>query len=242
MKKEHAVTITILVAVWAALAAFLHNDILLPSPYQTGTALVRILSSSAAWKAIGATVWRTAEGVLIAAAVSFAVSVCSALSDTFRRYIQPLVAILKTIPNISYIIIALIWLGSEGSSLTVIFMILFPVYLGSFDKAIGNIEERYSDVLKMYPASASEKLRAYILPVLYKDLLATSKTAVSLGFKVGVMSEILGAVRSGIGRSLQYCRTSLDMAGIFAWTVLIILIAWLFEKLFDLLTDLAKRR
>jgi NitT/TauT family transport system permease protein len=64
-------------------------------------------------------------------------------------------------------------------------------------------------------------------------MLATGKTAAGLGLKVGIMAEILGQVRSGIGRSMNYARLNLDTAGIVAWTIVIILLSVGIDLLFS---------
>ena len=72
-----------------------------------------------------------------------------------------------------------------------------------------------------------------MLPDLLPEMLSTGKTAAGLGLKVGIMAEILGQVRSGIGRSMNYARLNLDTAGIVAWTIVIILLSVLIDGIFS---------
>ena len=44
------------------------------------------------------------------------------------------------------------------------------------------------------------------------------------------MAEILGSVSPGLGRQFQICRINVDMIGIFAWTIWLIIFLMIIEK------------
>ena len=74
-------------------------------------------------------------------------------------------------------------------------------------------------------------LRRVYLPLLSSSIQASLSNGISLTFKVGVMSEIMGQVPMGIGRQMNLCRLTSDMTGVFAWTGWIILILLLMDAL-----------
>jgi ABC-type nitrate/sulfonate/bicarbonate transport system permease component len=47
------------------------------------------------------------------------------------------------------------------------------------------------------------------------------------------MAEILGAVRTGVGREMSVARTYVEMDQILAWTLWIIIVSLLADQLFD---------
>ena len=49
------------------------------------------------------------------------------------------------------------------------------------------------------------------------------------------MAEILGQVRYGIGKQLYISKINLDMTGVFAYTIVIIIIGCLINLLFELI-------
>ncbi|MDO5122830.1 MAG: hypothetical protein Q4D46_12195, partial [Erysipelotrichaceae bacterium] len=79
------------------------------------------------------------------------------------------------------------------------------------------------------------KLRYRTMPLILTEILTTGKTAASMGFKVGVMAEVIGQVRIGIGRQMSYARLYLQTDRLIAWTAVIIIISILLDQLFDLL-------
>jgi NitT/TauT family transport system permease protein len=56
------------------------------------------------------------------------------------------------------------------------------------------------------------------------------KGALSLGFKVGVMAEILGQVQPGLGYLMHIARINFETADVFAYTAIMIIIVVIIEK------------
>ena len=107
-------------------------------------------------------------------------------------------------------------------------MILFPVLLNSLSSTLLE-HTALNDVCRLYRETAWTKLSMYSTSVLRLPILEASKTALAMGFKVGVMAEILSSVRSGMGRGMQYAKLNLDTPTLFAYTVCIILISYLIQ-------------
>ena len=66
-----------------------------------------------------------------------------------------------------------------------------------------------------------------------------SACSVSLGlcWKAGVAAEVIGIPKGSIGENLYQSKIYLNTPDLFAWTLVIILISLLFERVFLLLVD-----
>ena len=232
MKKEHLITCIILLAVWQCGALMAANDILIPTVTQTLAYLWGLLKTAKFYTALGASIFRIVCGWTLSLLAALFLSILCSLYPRFRLYFEPLHILSRTIPNVSYIIIALIWLGSEGAVMLVSFLILFPIFMNGFLNRLDAQSAECRDAETVYPETVSIRITKKILPELVSEILTTGKTAASMGFKVGVMAEILGSVPSGIGRQINYCRMDLNTAGILAWTIVLIVLAGLFDTLF----------
>jgi len=235
MKKEHIITYGILIGLWYFSAWRIGNDILLPYPHQVFLSLLHYFKDPVFWKSALLTTGRVLSGFMVSLILALIFSILSYLNDTVRRLLEPVVTILRTIPNVSYMILALIFLGAEGSVAVITCMILFPVLFNGLFNCLLSEPQNLRDVEALYPASLSDRLFLKILPQLKMEILRTGKTAASLGFKVGVMAEILGQVRMGLGRRINYAKASLDTSGIMALTIVMILISILIDRVFTIL-------
>ena len=241
MKKEQTLMIVLLLALWQIGAILVANDILIPYPMEVLKQVIQLFASHTFYVSLSRTVLRVFKGFVISMLIALIPTLLSDYSKKFRNFFSPLQLILKTIPNISYIILAIIWLGAEGSVSCVSFMILFPVFFNSFMNTIDLQQQSLVDVERLYPETFFVKTKTKTIPLLRMQMLYTGKTCASLGLKVGVMAEILGQVRCGIGRQLYLAKMNLDTTSILAWTVVIILLSICFDQIFDYLITCRKK-
>ena len=237
MKKEHLITVAVLIIFWTAAAFGAGNDILVPYPHQTLKCLLDMLLDPVFYVSVLRTLLRVIFGFAVSMLTALICSILCSEFRKFRMYFTPVITLAKTIPNISYIIIAIVWLGAEGSVTAVTFMILFPLFMNGFLNTLDGEPPALKQAEAVYAETFAAKVRLKLIPQLIPELLRTGKTAASMGFKVGVMAEILGSAGMGIGRQLAYSRITLNTAGIFAWTIVMIVISQCIDYLFDRMMD-----
>lgn len=237
MKREHAFTVMILLVLWQGLSMVVSNDILIPYPFEVFTSLISLVSESNFYTIIFTTLIRVLDGFLLSLLLGLILSILSERFIIFRNLFEPIQVLTKTIPNVSYIIIALIWLGPEKSVTAICFLVLFPIFYNNFLFAMDSEDIELKDVEKIYPESFWELTKIKTFPMLIPSILVSSKTAFGLGFKVSVMAEILGQVRIGIGKQLYLARINLDTTSLFAWTIVIILICFIIDWVFNRLIN-----
>jgi NitT/TauT family transport system permease protein len=223
----------VLLAVWTAAAWQTDNDILLPSPLQTVQAFAGMLADSRSYTALAETLWRVGRGLILSLAAALISALACRRSKWIRGLFHPIRVLTKTIPNISYMILAIIWLGSEGAVTAVSFMVLFPMFFNAFLDSLDHEDEEMQWVAMLYRDTWYNEILYHDLPALKMVIITTVKTAASFGFKVGIMAEIIGSVRSGVGRQMHFASINLDTPAVFAWTLLIILVSALLDLCFD---------
>lgn len=238
MKKEHAATIILLAAGWQLLAMRINNDILIPLPLEVVRRMLADLSQPAFYVQTLTSLTRMLKGFGISLILAMLLGFAAAVKPAVRRMIEPLEVIVKTIPNLSYIMIFLIWLGSEGSVMVTSFCVLFPVFYTAVLLSQDLLGSELLDVLRCYPEAPLVVLLKVRLPQALPHLTAALKTGFGLGLRVCVMAEVLTQVQIGMGRQMSYAaRIALDMTGLVAWTLWIILISAAADCLFSWLQN-----
>ncbi|MFV0551100.1 MAG: ABC transporter permease [Anaerorhabdus sp.] len=233
MKKEHGFTILLIIVIWQFLSMTVNNDILIPFPIEVLKDFIDLFTKNVFYSSIIATIYRVLLGFLISFVIALILAIIANRYKLFKNCFEPIQILAKSIPNISYIIIVLVWLGSEKSVSVICFLILFPIFYNNFLFAMDEEPQELKDVEKIYPESFLELTRVKTIPLLLPTILSTSKMAFGLGFKVSVMAEILGQVQVGIGRQLYIARQNLDTTSLFAWTIVIILLCFIIDWVFD---------
>ncbi len=236
MRWRRFLGILAILVIWWLLALSINNEILLPEPSLVFKTMIAQLQTGRFYSDIGYTLIRMLQGLFFAGILGISLGLSAAVNPKFEAWFYPLEMLMKTIPNISYIIISLIWLGSASSVVLVNFLVLFPIFYANTKQAVQNIEPPLIEVMRIYPVRLRTKIFEVYLPLSKAGLLSALESAVGLGFKVSVMAEILGRVQNGIGFQIDYCRVNLEMNGVFAWTFWIIILAILLDQLFKLIT------
>ena len=227
-KKTRTAWITglMLLLLWQILAVNVANDILVPYPVAVLSRMVKDLGDPGFYQVVISSLVRMMKGYGMSLILAALFAFTAACNETVRYILSPLNVIVKTIPNLSYIMVFLILLGSEGSVMVTSFCILFPLFYSAILLSQDMMETSLKQVLLCYPEKGPIVFFKVRLPQSVPYLLDAMKTGFGLGLRVCIMAEILTQVRIGIGRQMSYAaRVALDMTGLFSWTLWIILIS-----------------
>ena len=142
-----------------------------------------------------------------------------------------------TVPVASFIILALVWLNSQSLSLFISALMVFPpVYLNVLE-GICRTDRRLLEMARVFRVPFGRRLRGIYLP----QVMPYFRTAVSLGlglcWKAGAAAEIIGLPAGSMGERLYTAKVYFQTADLFAWTVTIVAVSVVFERLFLALVD-----
>jgi NitT/TauT family transport system permease protein len=218
---------------WQIIAMIVNQSVILPSFLDVLNRLVYILSDVSFYNHLFITLFRVILGTLSAFILSFIFAILSYDFKLINQGLKPLVLVSKTIPNITYILLVLIWFSREMSVFFVTLLILFPVLYTQISTGLLGINPEHLEVLKLYPETYFHRLTKVIIPLIRISLFEGLKGALSLGFKVGVMAEILGQVQPGLGYLMHIARMNFETVDLFAYTAIMIMVVVLIEKSMD---------
>ncbi len=222
---------------WQIIAMIVNQSVILPSFLDVLNRLVYILSDESFYNHLFITLFRVILGTLSAFVLSFIFAILSYDFKLINQALKPLVLVSKTIPNITYILLVLIWFSREMSVFFVTLLILFPVLYTQISTGLLGINPEHLEVLKLYPETYFHRLTKVIIPLIRITLFEGLKGALSLGFKVGVMAEILGQVQPGLGYLMHIARMNFETVDLFAYTAIMIMVVVLFEKSMDFIKN-----
>ncbi|MEG2507123.1 MAG: ABC transporter permease subunit [Longicatena sp.] len=230
MKKYRTISaLFVLFIIWEFLAIQIDNDFLFPYPLDVIALMGKQVMTASFYSTLGITLVRSLSGLCIAFILAFLCAFLSYKSNVFKDLFYPVLLLTRSVPNISYIIIVLVWFGRDRSASIVSFLIIFPTIYSSLFQGFLHIQQNLKNVLRLYPTKKSYQIWYVYIPLLQSAMQASLSNGISLAFKVGVMAEIIGQVQTGVGRQLNLCRLNSDMTGIFAWTGWIILVLLFME-------------
>ncbi len=229
--KHKISAILYLLLLWQIVSGMMHNNLVMPGVVPVVKRMGIMLGQADFYLALLLTMSHVLISILIAFLVALVLSYLSYRYSSVEEIASPIIAIFQAIPNISYIILALVWTGSLQTVFLVLFLVLFPMLYTNLLEGFKGIDSDLKDVIWLYHPPLDYKIMHVYLPLISHSVIAGLKNALNLGIKVGVMAEILAASETGVGRAMNYCRTNFDMIGLFAWTIYLVILIMLIDAL-----------
>lgn len=172
---------------------------------------------------------RVIEGFLIALACGLGFGVLVSVFPKFNTFTDLVIQILRPIPPIAWIPLAILWFGiGEGSKIFIIFLgAFFPVFLNTVD-GIKSVDSKLFELVEVYEVSKRDSIVKVIIPGALPSIMTGIRLGIGSAWICVVAAEMIGAT-SGVGYMLSNGR-SLSRPDI---VVLGMLIVGIFGKIMD---------
>lgn len=218
--------------IWQIAAVSIQNDIVFAGPTDVVRSFSMLLPTAAFWKSI---LWSFGKISLGFFAAFVCGIVIGSLAFHFRLLadlFDPVIQLIKSIPVASFIILALIWIGSENLSIFISFLVVFPILYVNTIAGLQSTDKQLLEMADVFSVSIPGRIRFIYLPALIPYLTSGCKIALGMSWKSGIAAEVIGVPAHTIGENLYMAKIYLATADLFAWTIAIIFVSTLFEKLF----------
>jgi ABC-type nitrate/sulfonate/bicarbonate transport system permease component len=215
-----AVGITGFLTVWY-LASNALNPVLLPQPASVLDAYRELVADGSLAKDTSASLIRVFGGFAIAASIAPPLALLLASSWTLRCIFLPIVTLIRPIPPIAWIPLAILWfgLGDPPSYFITALAAFFPIFLNSFAGG---------QSLETEHVNAARSLGAARISVLLRIMLPSALPLIVTGLRIGlgqawmaVVTAELVAAQSGLGFMIQASRLNLETSRVLVGMTLI---------------------
>lgn len=220
---------------WQAASLLIDNSIVFVGPWDVTRAFSLLLSEPGFWTSIASSFGKISIGFLSAFLCGILLGSLAYGHCLLKDFLYPMVALMKSIPVASFVILALIWIGSKNLSVFISFSVVFPVIYINTIAGLESTEPGLLEMAKVFSVPLPKRIHYIYLPTLLPYLSSGCKVALGMSWKSGIAAEVIGVPAGTIGENLYMSKIYLDTADLFAWTIVIILVSSLFEKLFLLL-------
>lgn len=225
--------------VWELAAALLGNRLLLVGPFRVLIRLTQLCREEAFWSAIGFTFSRITLGFCLAFCLSGLLAMVSARFPLAQILLQPYMAAVQTVPVASFIVIALLWLSGRRLSIFIAFLMVLPVLYANFLQGIRAADSKLLEMAQVFRMPLINRIRCIYAPAVRPYLLSACRSALGLCWKAGVAAEVIGVCSGSIGGMLYDAKVYLEIDDLFAWTLVIVVISVVFERVFTWLLGFA---
>lgn len=228
----------LVLAIWAIVAKVKDNPLVLPMPDVVLEKFFTLGGEEGFWRAVLASILRTLISFVTSFVIALLFAALGGVCKPFHRVISPVVTILRAAPTVAVILIMYAFVHNTTMAILVGFLIAFPIMYSAFYSAIVGVDGDLVEMAKLYKVSPINRVRYVYLPSIANTLFDTSKSTLSLTFKVVVAAEILTSVARSVGGKIQTAYASFEVAYLLAWTLVAIVFSFVLEGIVVLLKKL----
>lgn len=216
---------------WQILSVTINNSILLAGPIDSVRALCQMILTGEYWNSILFSLVRIISGFLVGSAFGICLAWCSYRLEIIEEFLKPVISVLKAIPVASFVIILLIWAGNRLLSFYISALVVFPILYNNTLGGFRATDRKILEMAEVFRIPMFRRMRYIYMPSVYPHIYSAFQTALGMAWKSGVAAEVIGQPLGSVGNGLYQSKIYLETAELFAWTITIVLVSFLVEKL-----------
>lgn len=216
---------------WFLLSVLVGRELLLPSPFQVLRRFLSLAATSDFWRTVGTSIFRVLTGILSACILGVVLAFITESSPLCKALLSPFMTLVKSTPVASFIILALIWLGRQILPAVISALMVLPVVWSNVSAGIASRDPLLLELAQVYRFPRRRILRRITIPSVLPHFRAALSSALGLGWKAGIAAEVLTVPQYSIGKMIFESKLYLETTDLFAWTLAVILLSLLIERL-----------
>lgn len=221
--------------IWEALALAIHSKLIMAGPVETVRALLQMAGTRAFYTSILFSACRVLAGFLTALLLAVVLAALSYRYTLIREFLHPFFLLARSIPVASFVILALLWMGSKNLAVLIVVLVALPILYSQLLAGLQNVEQKYKELAEVFRFRFWTRVCTVYVPAVREQFLASCRLAVGMSFKAGIAAEVIAGTRGSIGEQLYLAKLYFSTGELFAWTAVIVALSWGCEKLTMLL-------
>ena len=223
-------SLAVLVAAWAITAALAQSR-LLPGPLAVGaTTLVELRSGELPFQ-MACTLGRVIGSFAIAMILGSMAGYAMGRSKALDRFADSWLVVLINMPALVVIIFAYVWIGlNETAAILAVAINKLPNVIVVMREGTRALDPEIDEMATAFQFTALKKIRHVVIPQLAPYLAASSRSGLSIVWKIVLVVELLGRP-NGVGFVLGSAFSLFDMAKILSYAICFIVLMLVIEGL-----------
>jgi len=232
-QRAFLLTILILLLIWQVSSIIYGNYDLFPSPLTIGSQLIKLFLYQNFIIDILTSLKRVLIGFLFASFTGILLGIAAGMSRKLSNIIKPIIELLRPIPPIAWIPLAILWLGL--GDLPAIFLVFlgsfFPIFSNTY-LGVTSVDKKYIKAALSLGATTKDIIIHVLIPSSLPNIFTGLKIGLGFGWMAVIAAELVGA-QSGLGYFIQMNRLMLDMNNVITGMITIGAVGALLNLLLD---------
>ena len=217
--------------IWEIVYLIVGKDIIVPSPISVFARLGELIITTPFWQAIGASLLRILIGYVCALIVGAAFGILTSFSKIADAFFTPAANVVRATPVVSFILLLFVFAAKNNIPAITAFLMVTPIVWANVHSGIKSADSNLLKMARTFKLSKRSKFVNIYFPAAMPNFMTAAKMGIGFAWKSGIAAEVLINPNYGIGAALFDSKIYLETTDLFAWTIVIILLSFLLEKL-----------
>lgn len=226
------IIISFWILVWQIAYLIISEEILLVSPFSVLKTLLNLIQAKDFWQSILFSFSKIMFGFFLAVILGIILASMSYKFELIKQLLNPLITVIKSIPVASFVILALVWIDPKNLSVFVSFLMVIPIIYTNILEGLNNVDIKILQMAFVFKVSTVKKILYIYIPQTIPFFVSACSLSLGLCWKSGIAAEVIGLPKGSIGENLYEAKIFLNMNELFAWTFIIVIISFIFERFF----------
>lgn len=223
--------VAIWLLLWQLASMAVGLPLLLPSPLAVLLRLGQLCTGADFWLTVASSLLRILLGFLLGVLFGTALAGLCWRFRLIDALARPLLGVLKSTPVASFIILALVWVKTTWLATVISFIMVLPLIYANVREGIDSADRQLLEMARVFRLSRRKTFRYCYLPAILPFFLSAISSALGFAWKSGIAAEVLGRPARAIGSQIYDSKIYLETPDLFAWTLVVILLSVLLERL-----------
>jgi ABC-type nitrate/sulfonate/bicarbonate transport system permease component len=226
--------ILLVIGAWQLGTWLLRNPQVLPGPAATAAAAWHLITDGSLLKYTWTSLSRVIQGWLLAVVIAIPLGGAMGRIPVVRKIVQPVIEVIRPIPPIAVIPIAILWFGIGWTAqlFIVFYGAFFPMVIGVYD-AFRRVDTLYEQAARCLGCHGLKLFRRVIVMAALPGVISALRIGLGLAFVSLVAAELIAA-SSGLGflisNSRSMFQTDYILVGMITIGLVGFLLGWLMNK------------
>lgn len=224
-------SVVFMLVLWKLFSLYFNSDFILPAPEKTLLTTAKLFTDTDFLTVVGVTIIRGVVGFAISLILGLLVGIVAGISPNFNAFLNPILVVIRSTPVVAVILLALIWFSTGSVPIFIAFLTMFPFICTNVVDGIRSIDTNLTQMASFYKIERVKMVREVYIPAIMPFIISGSSSAMGIGWRAIIIGEVLSQPKFGIGTSMQAAQTFLKVDSVIAWTIVAVLISFIFERM-----------
>jgi NitT/TauT family transport system permease protein len=224
-------SVAVMLVIWQLLAVYFGSGFIVPPPGKTFLTALELFTDKNFIKIVGVTILRGLTGFFISAFLGLLIGIMAGISDGFNSFFRPVLVTVRSVPVIALVLLALIWFSPGFVPVFIAMLTMFPFICTNVIDGIRSVDPAIVEMARFYQVRPGRIVSEVHIPAIMPFIISGASSAMGIGWRAIVIGEVLSQPRYGIGTMMQAQQTYLNVDAVIAWTIIAVLISYIFEKM-----------